>query len=154
MEFLFLLFYVFAGFFDAYYKEGAKEKLRKLYPKDEHMQYSQLDNKYHHVNYWHLRIIAVWLIPFLLLSIICCPKFLIFIIPFYLEDLFYYIFSWLFFKQWIPNNLNWLYGDVKFYQWFLEEICQTNRFTKNMFYGIVGIQVIVFVILYVWLFLW
>lgn len=152
MEIFVLLFYVLAGFIDAYFKEGAKERLRQLYPNDPHSQWLKLPKVYHHENYWHVKITAIWMIPVLLLTIFEHWTFIIFIIPFYLEDYFYYVFSWLMFRQWIPEKLDWLYGDIKFYERFLEKTFKVENFTKEVFYKVLIIQFSFFLFLYMTIF--
>lgn len=153
MELFILLFFVFAGFVDCYFKEGEKAKLRQLYPNDPHTQWLKMPNKYRHEYYWHLRIIAIWFLPILALAIFNKWQYIIFIIPFYLEDFFYYVFAWLMFRQWIPEKLDWLYGDIKFYERFIEKLFKTENFTKEVFYKVIFIQLGIFGFLYFTLFI-
>jgi hypothetical protein len=115
--------------------------------------WKNINKKYLHENNWHLKTTSIWLIPLLVLSF-TNPLYLSGLLIFWIEDLFYYILSYIFYRKWLPEELPWLvYWD------FFLRIGGKDRFihlpfpqfnmTRKRFLILMGIQVFLFTIFWV-----
>ncbi len=115
--------------------------------------FSKIDPKYLHENNWHLKITAIWFIPMAVLSFIN-PLYLSGFLIFWLEDLLYYVFQYIFYRKWLPDELPWLvYWD------FFLMIGGKDRFihipfpqfkmTKKRFLILAGIQLLLFSVFWI-----
>jgi len=124
----FLLFLPFAlsGFVDYFFKERSKQKVG----------WKNIPHIYHHPQ-WLFIVIPIWMIGLLLLAYFRSPVYLVGFLMFYVEDWFYYLFTWMEFNLPMPDNLPWLHGDIK----WLEKL--VGDFSLETYKNILIIQVTV-----------
>jgi hypothetical protein len=107
-----------------------------------------INPKYLHENNWHLKTTTIWLIPLILLSFIN-PFYLSGLLIFWLEDLFYYILSYVFYRKWLPEELPWLvYWDFFLHiggkERFIHLPFPQFKMTRTRFLLLMGIQLFLF----------
>lgn len=139
-----ILSFAIAGFIDFFFKERLKRKIIA-----DGGTYNDVPIYYEHTWWppgWHLKITSIWVILQLIAVLWLHAPYetWLSVIIFYTEDIFYYFWTWVWFKteRFLPKELPWLHADISWYKKIVGE-----KYPLRNFLIVYGITLIIYIII-------